>query len=76
MNKIHLSTAKKMLMAPDPVDLTVVTKSGEVITLHNAVGLKANHYAGTRNVKCLDNGEIRSVRDSLIVAINGIEVFM
>lgn len=76
MAHLHISTARKLLQAPEPLDLTVVTKSGEIRTYRNIVGLKTNHYAGTRNIKFLDSGEIRKIRDCLILAVNGIEVFL
>lgn len=75
-NSIHISTALHMLSAPEPVDLTVVTKSGEVRTYKRVVGLKPQHYAGSRNIKFLESGEIRKIRDCLILAVNGLEVFM
>lgn len=75
-NKIHLSTARKMLMAPEPVDLKVWDKNGELIEFKSVVGLKSAHYAGTRNVKSLASGEIRKIRDCLIYEINGQKVFL
>lgn len=76
MNAVHISTAIHMLTSPEPVTLTVVTKSGELQTYENCIGLKCNHYGGCRNVKLLGSGEIRKVRDCLILAINGMEVFL
>ncbi len=76
MSKIHLSTARKMLASPEPVDLVYVTAKGEVITAPNVVSLKYDHYAGCRNIKHLNSGEIRKIRDCLILQINGCEVFM
>ena len=65
-----------MLESPDAVDLTVVTAKGEIQHFENVIGLKAAHYAGTRNIKFLKSGEIRKIRDCLIIGINGMEVFM
>lgn len=82
MNKIHISTARKMLLAPEPLDITVLTASGELRTYRNAIGLKQGHYSGSRNIKLVgspDNpgsGEIRKIRDCLILAVNGLEVFI
>lgn len=76
MAKIHISTARKMLTSPDPVDLTVLTTKGELRQYNGVIGLKAQHYSGSRNVKFLESGEIRKIRDCLIVGINGCEVFM
>lgn len=73
---IHLNTARQMLNSPEPVDLTIVTAKGEVQTYKNCIGLKTDHYNGVRNVKLLDSGQIRKIRDCLIIGINGMEVFL
>lgn len=73
---MHLNIAREMLNSPEPVDLTVVTAKGEVQSYKNCIGLKADHYSGCRNIKLLDSGEIRKIRDCLIIGINGNEVFM
>lgn len=75
MNKIHITTARKILESPEPVELTVLTTKAEMRTYKNAVGLRRQHYAGSRNIKLLDSGEIRKIRDCLILAINGSQVF-
>lgn len=76
MPEIHLSTAVKMLEAPEPVDLVVLKNNGEVMTCEHVIGLNRQHYAGTRNIKFVKSQEIRKIRDCLIVAINGCRVFM
>jgi len=65
-----------MLMKPDPVDLVVMTKDGRVLELNNCIGLKFNKYKGTRQIKMLSSGQIRTVRDILILKINGCEVML
>ena len=76
MNAIHISTARKMLLQPEPVDLVVLTAKGELREYKQVVGLKAQHYSGTRNIKFLQSGQIRKIRDCLILRINGLEVFL
>ena len=73
---IHISTVRQMLASPEAVDLVVVTAKGEVQQYKNCVGLKADHYSGCRNIKLLDSGEIRKIRDCLILAVNGMKVFL
>lgn len=79
---IHLKIALEMLNSPEPVDLTVITAKGEIQHYKNVIGLKSTHYAGVRNIKFVDNGEhkgsgqIRKIRDCLIIGINGMEVFL
>lgn len=65
-----------MLMKPDPVDLVVMTKEGRVLNINNCIGLKFDKYKGLRHVKQLDSGQIRTIRDILILKINGCEVML
>lgn len=76
MARIHISTACDMLMKPDPVDLVVLTKEGRLLTIENCVGLKFDRYRGTRRIKVLSSGQIRTIRDILIMQINGCEVMI
>lgn len=64
-----------MLARKEPVKISFVTKTGELETVEGAIPLGINFYAGVRNFK-LPNGEIRCVRDTLIVALNDYEVFL
>jgi hypothetical protein len=73
---IHISTMRKMLQSADPVDLVVWTKKGEIQYWNNVVSLKYDHYLGVRNVKFLDSGQIRKVRDVCIYSINNMIVFL
>lgn len=63
-------------MAPEPVNLKVWDKTGELQEYKNCIGLKSAHYKGTRNIKMLTSGEIRKIRDVLIYEINGLKVFL
>lgn len=59
----------------EPVKVSYVTKSGELQTIDDARPAGIQFYAGTRNF-ILPNREIRKVRDSLIVAVNDMEVYL
>lgn len=74
--KIHISTARQMLNSRDPVDITLWTRRGEIQHYTNCVSLKYDYYNGTRNIKLLNSGEIRRVRDVCIFEINGCEVML
>ena len=76
MNAIHISTARKILQAPEPVDIKCWTKSGAVLELTNAIPLRYNFYEGTQQFKILNSREIRTVRINLIFEINGIPCFL
>ncbi len=67
---------REMLKQPDPVDLVVLTKEGRVLKLDNCIGLKFDLYKGTRRIKMLSSGQIRTVRDILILSVNGMEVMI
>ena len=73
---IHINTLKAMLCAPDPVDLVVWTKKGELQVWKNAVPLKYNREKGTQNFKLRDSGEIRQCHVILIHSINGLRIFL
>lgn len=75
MDSIHISTARLMLAKKEPVTISYVTKDGHLETVKDAIPLGVQFYSGTRNFK-LPNGDIRKVRDNLIVALNSYEVFL
>ena len=61
-----------MLNSRDPVDITLWTRRGEIQHYTNCVSLKYDYY----NIKLLNSGEIRRVRDVCIFEINGCEVML
>lgn len=74
---LHISQARKMLEHGQPVDLTVVRlKNGALIRYDNAVSLRYDYYKGTRTIKLLNSGEIRTVHDVCIIGIDDFEVFL
>ena len=76
MYAIHISTARRMLMAPEPVSLRCWTKSGGILVFTDAIPLKYNFYEGTQQFKIIASREIRTVRVNLIFEINGMSVFL
>ena len=76
MNAIHISTAQAMMLRPDPVDLVVFKSDGSLVHYPNVISLKFDFYKGTRTIKFLRSGEIRTVRNVCISKINGLEVFL
>ena len=76
MNAIHISTVRKILQAPEPVDIKCWTKSGAVLELTNAIPLRFNFYEGTQQFKVLASREIRTVRINLIFEVNGTPCFL
>lgn len=76
MNSIHISTARKMLAAPEPVDIKCWTKSGSILVLNNVIPLRYAFYEGTQQFKILASGQIRTVRLNLIFEVNGMTCFL
>jgi len=70
-SSIHITTLKRMLQSPDPVDIKLWTRCGEIQCWHRCISLRYDFYKGTRRMKLLDSNEIRQLRE-----INGMEVFM
>lgn len=76
MNSVHISTVRKILMAPEPVSFRCWTKSGGILVFTDAIPLKYNFYEGTQQFKILASREIRTVRVNLIFELNGMSVFL
>ena len=73
---IHITTLKRMLQSPEPVDLKLWTRSGEIQSWHRCISLRYDFYKGTRSMKPLDSKEIQQLRDVCVFDINGMKVFM
>ena len=76
MTSIHISTARRILQAPEPVDLKCWTKSGAIMELNNAIPLRYNFYEGTQQFKILVSNQIRTIRLNLIFELNNNTVFL
>ncbi len=73
---IHITTLKRILQSPEPVDLKLWTRSDEIQCWHHCISLRYDFYKGTRRMKLLDSNEIRQLRDVCVFEINGMEVFL
>lgn len=76
MKSIHISTAREIINAGDPVDISVWKKGGAVMHLENVVSLRYSFYGGWRDVRLLSSGQTRRIRDCCIFMVNGLEVFL
>ena len=74
--RIHITTALELLQKPEPVNLSVLKKDGSLMELEGCISLRYDKYRGTRRVKMLRSGEIRMIRDCLILYLNGMEVVL
>lgn len=76
MHSIHISTARLILNRPDPVDIQLWTRSGEIQSWQRCISIRYDHYKGTRKFKNLGSGQIRQCRECCIFNLNGMEVFL
>lgn len=65
-----------MLNRPEPVDIKLWTKKGEIQEWNDVISIKYEHYKGLRKFKFLKNNQIRMCREVCIFEINGLEVYM
>ena len=76
MAAIHISQARRMLDRGTPVSLTVLKKNGSLMHADEVISLRYDYYKGTRRIKFLRSGQIRSIRDVCILRLNEYEVFL
>ena len=71
---IDLRTARRMLNRGEPLDILVWKANGELLHMQNCISLRYDFATGTRNIKLLNSGQIRRIREVCIFSINGYEV--
>lgn len=76
MQALHLTQALAMLNAGSPVSLRVVTARGRIMPADNVISLSYDRYKGTRSIKFLRSGKIRTIHDVCIIAINDFDVYL
>lgn len=77
ISKINLITEKKDV-AGNPVrfDFKAITLEGEIISCENCIVTSSNFKRRTRNIKFIDSGEFRKIRNISFIELNGVEVTM
>ena len=73
---IHISQALAMLNQGARVSLRVVTVKGRLLEFADVISLSYDRYKGTRSVKLVRSGEIRTIHDVCIVGIDDFDVFL
>ena len=73
---LHTSQALAMLNSGQRVTLKVVTTKGKINIYEDVISLSYDHYVGTRTIKFLRSGQIRTIHDVLIIGIDDFEVFL
>ena len=65
-HSVHITTARQMLNSGDPVDISVWKSDGSILELRNVISLRYSFYGGWRNIKLLQSGQMRKIRDCCI----------
>lgn len=73
---IHLSQALAMLGNGERVSLRVVSVKGKLMEWNDVIALSFDRYKGTRSIKFLRSGEIRTIHDVCIVGIDDFDVYL
>ncbi|MDE5988962.1 MAG: hypothetical protein K2H17_06155 [Duncaniella sp.] len=73
---IHISQALAMLNNGQRVSLHVVTVKGKLMEWQDVISLSYDRYKGTRSIKFVRSGEIRTIHDVCIVGIDDFDVFL
>lgn len=73
---IHISRALAMLNTGQRVSLRVVSARGKLYEWQDVISLSYDRYKGTRSIKFLRSGEIRTIHDVCIIGIDDFEVYL
>jgi hypothetical protein len=73
---IHISQALAMLNSGSRVSLRIITTKGKLMEADDVVSLSYDRYKGTRSIKFMRSGQIRTIHDVCIVGIDDFEVFL
>lgn len=76
MKAIHISQALAMLNSGNRVSLRIITTKGKLMVVDDVVSLSYDRYKGTRSIKFMRSGQIRTIHDVCIVGIDDFEVFL
>ena len=77
ISKINLITEKKDSTG-DAVHFSfkAITLTGEILEGNNCIVTSSNFQRRTRNIKFIDSGEFRKIRNISFIELNGVEVTM
>lgn len=73
---IHISQALAMLNRGERVSLRVVTVRGKLLEYPDVISISYDWYKGTRSIKFVRSGQIRTIHDVCIVGIDDFDVFL
>ena len=74
---IHLSQARKIMDSGERFNVSYVrAKDGSIMDALDVVSLRYDRYVGTRTIKFMRSGQLRTIRDCLIIGINDFDVYI
>lgn len=73
---LHISQALAMLNHGQRVSLRVVSARGRIMEWDDVISLSYDRYKGTRSIKFLRSGEIRTIHDICIIGIDDYDVYL
>lgn len=73
---LHISQALAMLNNGQRVSLSVITVKGKLMECEDVISLSYDRYKGTRSIKFVRSGEIRTIHDVCIVGIDDFDVYL
>lgn len=73
---VHISQARAMMDRGQVINLIVVRKNGSLFEAKEVVSLRYDYYKGTRQIKFIRSGQIRTIHDVCIIGIDDFEVFI
>lgn len=75
ISKIGFITEKKDASGkPLPFSFKAILMDGRLLEGSNCVVTSSNYHRDTRNIKWLESGEIRKIKNISFIEINGIEI--
>lgn len=73
---IHISQALAMLNRGERVSLRGVTVKGKILPCEDVISLSFDRYKGTRSIKFVRSGQIRTIHDVCIIGIDDFDVYL
>lgn len=73
---IHISQALAMLNRGERVSLKIISAKGKLMEWEDVISLSYDRYKGTRSIKFVRSGQIRTIHDVCIVGIDDFDVYL
>ena len=71
-----MTQALSMLNSGSIVSLRIISARGRLLCWNDVISLSFDRYKGTRSVKFVRSGQIRTIHDVCIIGIDDFDVFL